>query len=360
MNIRIHRYETLDALRGIAAFSVVLWHWQWFFSVQPFFWLLAPLYRHGGWAVQMFFSISGFVLFYLYADAIAQRRVTLSTFVNYRFSRLYPLHLLTLLIVTALQTVYFSQHGVFFAYQVNDARHFVLQLLLASNWSQQSPFSFNGPIWSLSIEVLLYAMFFVLAFARLAYPMIIAGLALVGALINRDYNYIGCGMLSFFSGGLCFFLVRRWRTEHQIDWTTALSSAAVIIGAIVIQRIRLDSSISERFTVVVTFPAIIVALTINEDRLKAILSHLRWFGDISYSSYLIHFPLALLLVTVAKYSGIALKPSSPWLLLAYLLVLVALSLVSFRYFEAPTQRLLRAALPKKPSPRSPKAALIPE
>ncbi len=182
MSISTQRYETLDALRGIAALSVVFWHWHWLYcapgeitpladpSIQPFFWLLAPLYLHGLLGVKLFFSISGFVFFYLYADAIAQRRVTITTFVNYRFSRLYPLHLLTLLTVTALQAAYFSRYGAFFIYQVNDARHFVLQLFFASNWSRVSPFTFNGPIWSLSIEILLYAMFFVLAFARLTYP----------------------------------------------------------------------------------------------------------------------------------------------------------------------------------------------
>ena len=358
MNLRTQRYETLDALRGVAALSVVFWHWQWLYSlpgpapelvdrsIQPFFWILAPLYRHGLWGVEMFFSISGFVFFYLYADAIAQRRVTLATFVNYRFSRLYPLHLLTLLIVTALQAVYFSQHGAFFIYQLNDASHFVLQLFFASNWSPHSPLSFNGPIWSVSIEVLLYAMFFVLAFTRLTYPAIIAGLALIGALIIRQNDFIGQGMLSFFSGGLCFYLVRRWRIARQIDWAAALSMTAVIIGAIVIQRIRHDLSFTELFTEIVAFPAIIVALTMNEDRLKPIVCRLRWLGDISYSSYLIHFPLALLFVTAAAYSGTALNPSSSWLLLAYFSVLVALSLGSFRYFEAPTQRLLRAALAK--------------
>lgn len=311
---RPQRYETLDALRGIAALAVVFWHWEWLYSstgaftppvdpgTQPFFWLLAPLYRHGFWGVEMFFSISGFVFFYLYAEAIAGRQVSLLTFVNFRFSRLYPLHLLTLLIVAALQAVYFSQHKAFFIYQFNDVRHFIMQLFFASNWSRRSPYSFNGPIWSLSIEVLLYAMFFALAFARLTYPVIIAGLALVGALIIRDYGFIGHGMLSFFSGGLCFYLVRQWRTEHQIDWTAALSMAAVIIGATVIQRIRHDVSFPERVTEIVAFPAIIVALSMNEDRLKPIVSHLRWLGDASYSSYLIHFPLALLLHNLMRAS----------------------------------------------------------
>ena len=163
--------------------------------------------------------------------------MTFATFVNYRFSRLYPLHILTLLIVAALQAAYFRRYGAFFIYQLNDARHFVLQLFFASNWSRQSPFTFNGPIWSLSIEVLLYAMFFAIAFARLAYPAIIAGLALAGARIFRHYNFIGHGMLSFFSGGLCFYLVRRWRADGKIDWAAALSTTAVVIGAIVIQRV---------------------------------------------------------------------------------------------------------------------------
>jgi len=360
--MRSQRYETLDALRGIAALSVVFWHWQWLYcppgdatiladpSIQPFFWILAPLYRHGFWGVEMFFSIGGFVFFYLYAEAIGQRRVTFATFVNYRFSRLYPLHILTLLIVTALQAAYFSHYGAFFIYQLNDARHFVLQLFFASNWSRQSPFTFNGPIWSLSIEVMLYAMFFAVAFARLAYPAILAGLALVGALIFRDYNFIGQGMLSFFSGGLCFYLVRRWRADRKIDWTAAICMTAVVIGAIAIQRVRHDLSFAERFTDVVAFPAIIAALSMNEDRLKPIVSRLRWLGNISYSSYLIHFPLAVLLVTTAAYLGIVVNASSPWLLLAYLFVLVTLSLLSFHYFEAPTQRLLRAFAKSTPIP----------
>jgi peptidoglycan/LPS O-acetylase OafA/YrhL len=65
------RYETLDGLRGIGALSVVFWYWPWLYcppgdapiladpSIQPFFWILAPLYRHGFWGVEMFFSISG-------------------------------------------------------------------------------------------------------------------------------------------------------------------------------------------------------------------------------------------------------------------------------------------------------------
>ncbi len=361
MHARAQRYETLDALRGVAALSVVFWHWQWLYwppgtstliadqSVEPLFRVFSPLYQYGLWGVEMFFSISGFVFFYLYSDAIAQRKTTLLAFVNYRFSRLYPLHLLTLLIVTVLQALYFRRYGAFFVYQLNDGLHFVLQLFFASNWDRRDPLTFNGPTWSLSIEVLLYAMFFLLAFARLTRPVVVAALALFGAAIFREYMLIGEGMLSFFSGGLCFYLVSAWRSERRIDWTSALSMVAVICGAIAIQQIGNDLSFAERFTEIVAFPAIIIGLAANEDRFRSAVSRLRWLGDISYSSYLLHFPLALLLVTVAGDSGIVLNPSSPWLLLGYLAVLVALSLASFHYFERPMQRFLRARAKPRPA-----------
>ena len=44
--------------------------------MQPFFWLLKPLYIQGWAAVDLFFALSGFVFFWLYSENIAERRVT--------------------------------------------------------------------------------------------------------------------------------------------------------------------------------------------------------------------------------------------------------------------------------------------
>lgn len=55
------RYESLDALRGIAALAVVLWHVfaqaNWSLYVFSFDHL-----KVGPWCVQVFFLISGFVI----------------------------------------------------------------------------------------------------------------------------------------------------------------------------------------------------------------------------------------------------------------------------------------------------------
>ena len=66
-----------------------------YLALQPARWLLAPFYDYGFYAVQLFWIISGFVFAAVYFD----RAVTGRAFAANRFARLYPLHLLTLLVV---------------------------------------------------------------------------------------------------------------------------------------------------------------------------------------------------------------------------------------------------------------------
>ena len=120
------RLTALDALRGVAALAVVAWHWQHFFaisgswqagwtrSMQPLYWLLKPLYIQGWAAVDLFFVLSGFVFFWLYGESIRDGRVRMGAFALMRFSRLYPLQILTLIVVAVLQSLYFARIGSFF------------------------------------------------------------------------------------------------------------------------------------------------------------------------------------------------------------------------------------------------------
>src|SRR5437868_4606230 len=117
------RLTSLDALRGIAALAVVVWHWQHFFAIgggwqrgwtrdmQPFFAVLKPLYLQGWAAVDLFFVLSGFVFFWLYGDTVRTREIGTGRFAWLRASRLYPLHLAMLLAVAVMQFWFFRRHG---------------------------------------------------------------------------------------------------------------------------------------------------------------------------------------------------------------------------------------------------------
>ncbi|MBW8881725.1 MAG: acyltransferase, partial [Asticcacaulis sp.] len=114
------RFFELDILRGVAAFMVVLFHYKHFllddtgnfdYNHMPFYTLLAPIYVYGQNFVELFFSISGYVFFWLYAEAVSERRVGLRSFFIARFSRLYPLFFLTFILVAVAQWGFTRLYG---------------------------------------------------------------------------------------------------------------------------------------------------------------------------------------------------------------------------------------------------------
>ena len=206
------RFHSLDALRGLAALSVVFWHWQHFFygseglassferSEQPLYPVFELLYLHGWMAVDLFFLLSGFIFFWLYADRISQGLVTAKEFLVLRLSRLYPLHLVTLLAVIVGQQVYLysTGGGTAFVYQFNDGYHLFLNLLMLPSVGLEKGYSFNAPFWSVSVEVVLYLIFFLFSFNIL--PLVrsprqlvsvLALLVCAGLVLERFYGPLG-------------------------------------------------------------------------------------------------------------------------------------------------------------------------
>jgi len=347
------RLYTLDALRGLAALSVVLWHWQHFFyqgtkvlvyeqDRVPLFALLRPLYREGWRAVDLFFCLSGFVFFWLYAERVRRREVGVTRFAILRLSRLYPLHLATLLLAAWLQALFHGRTGRFFVFPANDAWHFLLNLAFASGWGLQRDFSFNGPSWSVSVEILLYALFFAvcrLGATRSWQLLLVAG---AGAVL-RDLLpvNVGRGVTGFFMGGLachaCQALLARGASRHAV---VALGAATATLWWLV-PASRVDWPGYE----LALFPATVLVLALAEARGLISGRPLAWLGDASYAIYMLHFPLQLAVVLMGPSLG--LRPASffsPLALLAFLSGLVALAMASHRCFEVPAQRLLREQL----------------
>jgi peptidoglycan/LPS O-acetylase OafA/YrhL len=162
-------FYSLDVLRGLAAISVVFTHWHMLLSISgeaepsvkdmPVAWLLHPFYEQGWRAVDLFFVLSGFIFYWLYAAPIRDKKVTFAKFGVLRISRLYPLHFATLLIVAAGQYFYHRSTGQFFFYKTNGVKEFILHLFFVQHWLGDA-YSFNGPTWSISVEMGMYLIFF--------------------------------------------------------------------------------------------------------------------------------------------------------------------------------------------------------
>jgi len=64
----------------------------------------------------------------------------------------------------------------------------------------------------------------------------------------------------------------------------------------------------------------------------------------TYSSYLLHVPLQLTVVTLSVYAGFRIPFYSPYFFLCYLAVILILSSLCYTHFEMPMQQWLRLRL----------------
>jgi peptidoglycan/LPS O-acetylase OafA/YrhL len=359
MDLQIERFWLLDNLRGLASLSVVFFHYKHFYwlgsgalpqnfnkNEQPFYYALAPFYDFGFHAVQLFFILSGFVFFLVYYHSIFRGSVNWRQFLGARFSRLYPLHALTLVFVAFGQFISFKLTNHFFVYPINDLYHFVLNCLLAPAWGFQSGESFNGPSWSVSVEVLLYGAFFLYVSKRIAptpaHLLIVLALCFLAYLVSRQapesVATIMYSAVCFAMGGIIFAIwdtCSRWKQQTQIWLTAGLlawSCAGLVLFAAGGHRLSLDF---------IAFPAIILSLAIAQGFSVDAGKSVRMIGDVSYTAYLLHFPLQLLIFVVAAYYQIRLNFNRPEILLLFLVTLFILSILTHYYFERPAQYYIR-------------------
>lgn len=179
------RFEVLDALRGICAVLVVLYH----FRSNGYISAL-PVVRNGWMFVDYFFVLSGFVITHSYAARLAAGQMSLARFVGLRLGRIYPLHLFVLLAFLTLEVLLifggdaigrFVSRAPFSG--TRGIEPLIQHIALTHSFGIGAARGWNLPSWSIAAEVwtyLLFALVFVVAKSRA--PVVSVGLAVAGAL----------------------------------------------------------------------------------------------------------------------------------------------------------------------------------
>lgn len=220
------RFYNIELLRFFSALSVLIYHYQHFFGpyssfsitdinnnkfTQPFYSSLEILYNYRYYGVPMFWSISGFVFAYVYLEQ--QKDISGKNFFVNRFARLYPLHFATLLIVTLLQIISYKLTGNFQIYTFNELYHFLLHLFFISGWGFQIGNSFNEPIWSVSVELIIYILFFISIIYLNKYKIkLVVLIYLIFLSIDKsgfESIFIDCARL-FYTGVFVYFLYEKF------------------------------------------------------------------------------------------------------------------------------------------------------
>lgn len=349
---RANKLPGLELLRFLAAFAVLVFHYRHFAFVAdapigliqgrlPLYRLLHIFYDYGPYAVHVFWCISGFIFFWKYRNAIADRSLDGWKFFVLRFSRLYPLHIATLLSVAALQPLYFNLTGYFFVYQNNGLTQFLLQLLMASNATIQNALSFNGPIWSISVEVLVYFFFFMILLVTRSWLLNVAVIAISLMVPGQVADCFAF----FYAGGLA--AMARQAVTSSVHRRAAESAGWLVIIVFLLCAWQSTKGHLESIGFVLLLictPMLLFCLS-RDILLPAPLQRfVEAAGNMTYSSYLLHFPIQLMAVLGFTFlrAPIPLYDSTFFGLFIGTTLLAAY--LTYRYFEAPAQRLIREAL----------------
>lgn len=287
----------LDGLRGVAAISVVIYH---FGARLPDL----PWMQHGYLAVDFFFLLSGFVIAYAYEDRL-RRGMTFRRFLALRLIRLAPLLVLGLLIGAVLELGRpVADYGAHLR-AIASAAALGLAMTPTFHATSLEPviFPLNSPAWSLFFEIianLIYALVAprlglraLVAIVAASVPLLVATAFWFGGLDS------GSGLIDWWGGGprvmfsfTCGVLLFRLR---ETSWAQAISAppAAIAAGLVVILAIpKLDGPANAIFDLVAAltlFPVMVAAAANAAPGRLARFCMLS--GAISYPVYILHYRL---------------------------------------------------------------------
>lgn len=281
-----------------------------------------------------------------------------------RFARIYPVYLLALLLIIAAK-----YNGL-----AENWETLPLHLFLLQSWIPGYPITLNTPGWSLSVEAFFYLCFpFLLIWVykigtkSLAIFTVILWLATQYILLTQlnsneyapkshlhDLIYYNplMHLNSFIAGMICGIYLNRKpnqvnKSSHNTLW---LILSFGLIFLLIWSRPHLETllGIKLAFTNGILAPAFlwfIVLLARNKGIITRILSS-RWLvllGEASYSLYILQKPI----------HGIYDKIIVPRITLSemahfyiFLVLLIIISILSYKYFETPLRKLLRQKNPK--------------
>lgn len=293
------KFKNIESLRGMAALSVVLYH----FDIGSHF--NVTFVKNSWLMVDFFFVLSGFVIALNYVSRITSYK-DLILFQKKRFWRLYPLHLLMLFLFVFIEIAkYFAeiQLGLVAntpAFSSNNLNAFIANLFLVQNWTLNN-LTYNYPSWSISAEFYTYAIFgiFVLvAKGNLARFYLLAGLVITISCLVLFENGLNEGRIagpmrcvaSFFIGTLSYKAFSILRKNFSFN-NSIPSSLLFLVG---IFCVIIFGSEKSGVTVLLPFifSLIILSLVLTNDCAlinKALNNYvLVYFGTISYGIYMIH------------------------------------------------------------------------
>jgi peptidoglycan/LPS O-acetylase OafA/YrhL len=348
-------------MRGVAAILIAFHHFPFFFTAnsQFFDW---------GWVnVDLFFLLSGIVITHVYEKRVETGQTTFTEFLSHRLARLWPMHVFAMASMLALDVAHHLLLGRHIMDWNASAYTLLLNLVLMQNLGLYGSTAFeghtwDGNAWSLTPEIIANLVWFyfvarkrlsskllisvVLFFAVLQYNLggSINGLILSSNLIRCTISYaMGC------------LLYRHFIANPALTPPSSLSSNVAGLGllslvvVIVIDQALWHTAIFHHWDwimVLFIFPSITYFVLQPDTVLNYVLSSklLVFLGTISYSVYLMHVQVGMIISFVIQHLFKTPNQTAPYSGMIFVMLVTGVATLTYRFVEVPSRKALRERL----------------
>jgi peptidoglycan/LPS O-acetylase OafA/YrhL len=310
VTIRNERFEALDSWRGICALAVAIFHYSFVMKTEI---IQNAILSNSYLFVDFFFVLSGFVVCHAYRGRLDSPR-KVGGFILRRFGRLWPLHAALLFVLMLIVTVInlYGRHPD--SLTITDATGNYSLLALALNAALLTAMglygnAWNSPAWSIGAELYTYLLFAaVVVFAgkrllgaslALTLGASLVLLAFAPALMNStaDFGFVRC--IGGFFAGVVTYHVHEATRERKLPLPSVAEVAVVALAGLfmLVAGDGPDEVHALSLLAPVVFGAAILVFARERGALSKVLQvrPLRALGRWSYSIYMVHMPILLLL-----------------------------------------------------------------
>jgi peptidoglycan/LPS O-acetylase OafA/YrhL len=283
------RYAELDVFRGLAILSVVLFHYTTKYNHQYGHVEMPFAFPHGELGVQLFFMISGFVI-YMSIENIKKG----SNFIINRFSRLYPAYWVSIGITFGMVSIFTLPGRQVSLYDA------IINITMAQDWIGGVK-EVDGVYWTLSRFLSFYFIVFLLHKLKLK-PKIVLFCVIWLFLIYFAKMAEDLGLMipfvikltflldegSFFIIGIMFYLSKKY--VHNLSFYIVILCCLFNIWYV---------NGPQLFFAALLF-SFLFFLTGNGYLKFITIKPLTWLGGISYSLYLVHQNIGYIIINKLK------------------------------------------------------------
>lgn len=355
------QHKELRPLTGIRSFAAL---WVFLYHTRPemseayprCIWLIEGLTSRGYLGVDLFFTLSGFILTYNYCDVFQKFDIhKYLKFLCLRLARIYPVHLFVLLLFVVAVAGADIMNISLTIPEFFNFPDFIKNLFLVQAWSIPVRPSWNTLSWSVSCEWMAYLWMpaFLLIFRNKKLPYyliwyVVLSLCLVFLpeilAFTTTYSY-GIVRIAFeFNLGIIIFHLYRSNIGKNLPWNLILP---LIILIILVTSFFAIGKALPLFALAPLFGLAILGIVYESSHISRLLS-LKPFvygGYVSYSFYMIHELVLLIARKAYKFipSTFSYYLQPVWIVALFLTTFVFAVLI-YHFIEERSRIFLRQQL----------------